>query len=116
MQAITVRNREAGVGGLSLTDIPYPHAAQNDVIVRVHAAGFTSGELDWSSTWVDRAGRDRTPSVPGHELSGVVAELGYGTTGLSVGQRVYGLIDWVRDGSLAEYYRVGGPQPRSPSG
>ncbi len=103
MQAITVRDREAGVGGLSLTDIPYPHAAQNDVIVRVHAAGFTPGELDWSSTWVDRAGRDRTPSVPGHEVSGIVAELGYGTTGLSVGQRVFGLIDWVRDGSLAEY-------------
>ena len=103
MQAITVRDREAGVGGLSLTDIPYPHAAQNDVIVRVHAAGFTPGELDWSSTSVDRAGRDRTPSVPGHELSGVIAELGYGTTGLSVGQRVFGLIDWVRDGSLAEY-------------
>ena len=103
MQAISVRDREAGDGGLSLTDIPYPHAAQNDVIVRVHAAGFTPGELDWSSTWVDRAGRDRTPSVPGHEMSGVVAELGYGTTGLSVGQRVFGLIDWVRDGSLAEY-------------
>ena len=81
MQAITVRDRAAGVGGLSLADIPYPHAAQNDVIVRVHAAGFTPGELDWSSTWVDRAGRDRTPSVPGHELSGVVVELGYGTTG-----------------------------------
>ena len=64
MQAITVRDRAAGVGGLSLTDVPYPHAAQNDVIVRVHAAGFTPGELNWSSTWVDRAGRDRTPSGP----------------------------------------------------
>ncbi len=63
---------------LSLTDIAYPHAAENDVIVRVHTAGFTPGELDWSSTWTDRAGRDRTPSVPGRELSGVVAELGYG--------------------------------------
>ena len=71
MQAITVRDRAAGVGGLSLTDIPYPHATQNDVIVRVHAAGFTPGELDWPSTWTDRAGHDRTPSVPGHELSGV---------------------------------------------
>ena len=116
MQAITVRDRDAGVGGLSLTDVPYPHAAQNDVIVRVHAAGFTPGELDWSSTWVDRAGRDRTPSVPGHELSGVVVELGYGTTGLTVGQRVFGLSDWTRNGSLAEYCRGGGPQPRSPSG
>ena len=103
MRAITVRDRDAGIGGLSLTDLPYPHAAENDVIVEVHAAGFTRGELDWPTTWTDRAGRDRTPSVPGHELSGVVAELGYGTTGLTVGQRVFGLIDWARDGSLAEY-------------
>ncbi len=106
MQAITIADPDAGVGGLSLTDIPYPHAGENDVIVRVHAAGFTPGELDWPSTWADRAGRDRTPSVPGHELSGVVAELGYGTTGLSVGQRVFGLIDWARNGSLAEYAAV----------
>ena len=106
MQAITVRDRAAGVGGLSLADMPYPQAGQNEVIVRVHAAGFTPGELDWPTTWVDRAGRDRTPSVPGHELSGVVAELGYGTTGLSVGQRVFGLIDWARNGSLAEYTAV----------
>ncbi|MFI1961382.1 NADP-dependent oxidoreductase [Streptomyces althioticus] len=106
MQAITVRDRDAGLAGMSLTDMPYPHAAENDVIVRVHAAGFTRGELDWPATWTDRAGRDRTPSVPGHELSGVVAELGYGTTGLSVGQRVFGLADWTRNGTLAEYVAV----------
>lgn len=106
MRAITVRNREAGIGGLALTDLPHPHAAENDVIVQVHAAGFTRGELDWPGTWTDRAGRDRTPSVPGHELSGVVVELGYGTTGLTVGQRVFGLTDWARNGSLAEYTAV----------
>ncbi|GHJ35536.1 NADP-dependent oxidoreductase [Streptomyces sp. TS71-3] len=106
MQAVAVRDREAGVEGLFLTDIPHPHAAENDVIVRVHAAGFTRGELDWPGTWSDRAGRDRTPSVPGHEVSGVVAELGFGTTGLSVGQRVFGLTDWTRNGSLAEYTAV----------
>jgi NADPH:quinone reductase-like Zn-dependent oxidoreductase len=103
MQAVTVRDRAVGATGLTLSDIPYPHTAENDVIVRVHAAGFTPGELDWPGTWTDRAGRDRTPSVPGHELSGVVTELGYGTTGLTVGQRVFGLADATRDGSLAEY-------------
>ena len=50
--------------------------------------------------------RDRTPSIPGHELAGVVTALGYGTTGLSVGQRVFGLTDWTRDGTLAEYAAV----------
>jgi NADPH:quinone reductase-like Zn-dependent oxidoreductase len=106
MQAIAVSDREAGVGGLSLTVLRHPVAAENDVVVRVHAAGFTPGELDWPHTWTDRVGRDRTPSVPGHELSGVVVELGYGTTGLSVGQRVFGLADWARNGSLAEYTAV----------
>jgi len=106
VRAITVRDRDAGVGGLTLTDMPYPHAAENDVVVRVHAAGFTPGELDWPATWSDRAGRDRTPSIPGHELSGAVVELGYGTTGLTVGQRVFGLTDWARNGSLAEYTAV----------
>jgi NADPH:quinone reductase-like Zn-dependent oxidoreductase len=106
LQAITVRDRDAGVSGLTPTDMPYPHAAENDVILRVHAAGFTPGELDWPGTSSDRTGRDRTPSIPGHELSGVVVGLGYGTTGLTVGQRVFGLTDWTRNGSLAEYTAV----------
>lgn len=106
MQAITVRDQASGLAGLSLSDVPYPHAAENDVIVRVHAAGFTPGELDWPATWTDRAGNDRAPSVPGHELSGVVTDLGFGTTGLSVGQRVFGMADWARNGSLAEYIAV----------
>lgn len=106
MQAITVSDRDAGLAGLTVSELPYPHMAENDVVVRVHAAGFTPGELDWPGTWTDRAGRDRAPSVPGHEVSGVVADLGYGTTGLTVGQRVFGLTDWARNGSLAEYVAV----------
>jgi NADPH:quinone reductase-like Zn-dependent oxidoreductase len=62
--------------------------------------------MEWPSTWADRANRDRTPSIPGHELAGVVTALGYGTTGVSVGQRVFGLADWHRDGTLAEYVAI----------
>lgn len=106
MKALITGDRAAGADGLSLSEIPHPHAAENDVIVAVHAAAFTPGELDWPGTWVDRAGRDRTPAVPGHEVSGVVVELGYGTTGLTVGQRVFGVTDWARNGTLAEYVAV----------
>src|SRR5918996_2943557 len=83
-----------------------PPAAINDVIVQIHASGFVPTEMAWPSTWTDRRDRDRTPSIPGHELAGVVTALGYGTTGLSVGQRVLGLADWHRDGTLAEYVAV----------
>src|SRR5262245_32070192 len=87
---------------MRLAERPEPQAAINDVLVEVHAAGFVNTELAWPSTWTDRMNRDRTPTIPGHELAGVVAALGYGTSGLSVGQRVFGLADWYRDGSLAE--------------
>src|SRR5213595_754769 len=106
MKAILVTDQAAGTSGMRLAERPEPQAAINDVVVQVHASGFTSGELTWPSTWADRLGRDRTPSIPGHELAGVVSALGYGTTGLSVGQRVFGLTDWLRDGTLAEYVAV----------
>jgi NADPH:quinone reductase-like Zn-dependent oxidoreductase len=103
MKAIVVTNQAAGMAGMKLVERPKPQAAINDVIVQVHASGFVPTELEWPSTWTDRLGRDRTPSIPGHELAGTVIALGYGTTGLSVGQRVFGLADWYRDGTLAEY-------------
>src|SRR5215467_12760970 len=115
MKAIVVTDKAAGTAGMKLMERPGPQGASlaslsganyGDVVVQVHASGFTGDELSWPSTWVDRLGRDRTPSIPGHELAGVVTALGYGTTGLSVGQRVFGLTDWVRDGTLAEYVAV----------
>src|SRR5512146_672363 len=91
---------------MKLAERPEPQPSINDVVVQVYASGFVNTELSWPSTWADRLGRDRTPSIPGHELAGVVTALGYGTTGLSVGQRVFGLTDWYRDGTLAEYVAV----------
>jgi NADPH:quinone reductase-like Zn-dependent oxidoreductase len=103
MKALVVTDQAAGTGGMTMVERPEPRAAINDVVVQVHASGFVPTELTWPSTWTDRFGRVRTPSIRGHELAGVVTALGYGTTGLSVGQRVFGLADWYRDGTLAEY-------------
>src|SRR5947207_773401 len=115
MKAIVVTDQAAGTAGMKLVERPDPDAAglasleganYGDVVVEVHASGFTGNELEWPSTWIDRLGRDRTPSIPGYELAGVVTALSYGTAGLSVGQRVFGLTDWTRDGTLAEYVVV----------
>src|ERR1700761_6644863 len=106
MKAIVATDQAAGATGVKLVERPEPQAAINDVVVQIHASAFTGDELTWPSTWTDRLGRDRTPSIPGHEVAGVVTALGYGTTGLSIGQRVFGLTDWYRDGTLAEYVAV----------
>ena len=106
MRAIVVTDEAAGTAGMKLVERPEPQAVINDVVVQIHASGFVPTELAWPSTWADRLDRDRTPSIPGHELAGVVSALGYGTTGLTVGQRVFGLTDWTRDGTLAEYAAV----------
>src|SRR5207245_2726743 len=103
MKAIVVTDQAAGTAGMKLVERPEPQPSINDVVVQVYASGFVGTELGWPSTWTDRLDRDRTPSIPGHELAGVVTALGYGTTGLSVGQWVFGLADWYRDGTLAEY-------------
>ena len=106
MKAIVVTDQAAGTAGMKLVERPEPQPSINDVVVQVYASGFVNTELGWPSTWTDRLNRDRTPSIPGHELAGVVTGLGYGTTGLSVGQRVFGLTDWYRDGTLADYIAV----------
>src|SRR5258705_12593752 len=115
MKAIVVTDRAAGTAGMRLAERPEPDAARlagleganyGDVVVEVHASGFTGNELEWPSAWIDRLGRDRTPSIPGHELPGVVTALSYGATRLSVGQRAFGLTERTHDGTLAVYVVV----------
>ncbi|WP_207515433.1 NADP-dependent oxidoreductase [Longitalea luteola] len=106
MRAIVVTDQAAGTAGMKLVERPEPIAAINDVIVMIYASGYVGTELTWPSTWTDRTNRDRTPTIPGHEFAGVVTSLGYGTTGLTVGQRVFGITDWYRDGTLAEYAAI----------
>src|SRR4051794_29187944 len=112
MKAIVVTDRAAGTAGMKLVERPEPQAAINDVVVQVHASGFVPTELTWPSTWTDRLDCDRTPTIPGHELAGVVTAVGYGTTGLTIVQRVFGLADWYRDGTLAEDIAI---EPRNPA-
>jgi NADPH:quinone reductase-like Zn-dependent oxidoreductase len=106
VKAIVVTDQAAGTAGMTLAERPEPQPAINDAIVEIHASGFVPTEMAWPSTWADRRGLDRAPSIPGHELAGAVTALGYGTTGVSVGQRVFGLADWHRDGTLAEYVAI----------
>ncbi|WP_327139577.1 NADP-dependent oxidoreductase [Nocardia sp. NBC_01327] len=105
MKALRIHER-GGADLLVLEEVPEPQHVTGDVVVGVGAASFVPDELDWPGTWTNRAGQDRTPSVPGHEVAGIVTEVHYGTTGFAVGDRVCGMTDWHRDGSMAEYVAV----------
>jgi NADPH:quinone reductase-like Zn-dependent oxidoreductase len=82
---------------------PTPEPGPGEALVAVHAAGITFAELTWDLSWTTRDGRDRTPVIPSHEVSGTVAGLGAGAAGLAPGDEVYGLIEFDRDGAAAQY-------------
>jgi NADPH:quinone reductase-like Zn-dependent oxidoreductase len=84
---------------------PRPAPGSGEVLIAVHAAAITFAELTWPETWASD-GVDRTPVIPSHEFSGVVAEVGDGVAGLSIGDEVYGLVPFDRDGAAAEYVSV----------
>jgi NADPH:quinone reductase-like Zn-dependent oxidoreductase len=102
-------HRRGGPEQLVYEVVPRPEPGPGEVLVAVHAASITSSELTWGATWTDSpepGGRDRTPIIPSHEMSGVVAALGPGVTEAEVGDEVYGLIPFVRNGAAAEYVTV----------
>jgi NADPH:quinone reductase-like Zn-dependent oxidoreductase len=96
-------HQQGGPDNLAVEDAPLPVPGTGDVLIEVGAAGYTPGELEWPSTWVDRSGHDRLPVIPCYEVSGVVTGLGWGASGFKVGDRVFGLIDWYRDGAAANF-------------
>ena len=101
-----IRTHEpTGVSGLVFEEAPDAKPMFGDVLVKVAACGITHNELDWP-IWTCRAGHQRTSIIPGHEVSGVVAALGFGTAWFAVGDEVFGLTDQLRDGAAAEYVAV----------
>jgi len=104
MKAIRM-HEPTGVDGLVFEEVPDATPMACDVLVKVAACGITHNELDWP-LWTCRAGHRRGSIIPGHEVSGVVVGLGYGTAGFALGDEVFGLTDQFRDGAAAEYVAV----------
>src|SRR5437763_10248684 len=103
MNAICLRARD-GPEAFTYEEAQQPRPGEGEVLVRVHAAGVLHTELSWVPTWTTQAGEPRPlPVIPGHEFSGEISALGAGVSDVGVGDLVYGLNDWYRDGASAEY-------------
>lgn len=99
-------HRRGGPEQLVLEQAPRPVAGEGEYLIRVHAASITAGELDWPATWTDRfddSGSPRVPVIPSKEVSGTVVGVGGSATGFGVGDDVYALIPFLRDGAAAEF-------------
>jgi NADPH:quinone reductase-like Zn-dependent oxidoreductase len=88
---------------LVLEETPRPQAGPGEVLIRVHAAGVNP--LDWKvraghvKGWLEH----RLPLIPGWDVSGLVEAVGPDVTAFKVGDAVYGMLDFTRDGAYAEY-------------
>jgi NADPH:quinone reductase-like Zn-dependent oxidoreductase len=105
MKAIRIHER-GGPEVLIYENAPRPRLMPGDALVRVYASAITKDELTWDPTYQTANGEPRTPSIPGHEFSGVVEELAPDTEIAKVGEEVYGLASFYRDGSAAEFIAI----------
>jgi NADPH:quinone reductase-like Zn-dependent oxidoreductase len=116
MQAVRTHGR-GGPEQLFYENAPVPEPGESDVLVRVGATGITPAELTWDETYQKADGSVRIPGIPGHEVSGTVEALGSGVADLGIGEEVYGLADFPRDGAAAEYIAIRAanlaPKPQS---
>jgi NADPH:quinone reductase-like Zn-dependent oxidoreductase len=105
MKAVRMHTR-SGAEALVFEDAPMPQLRLGDALVKVHAAGITPTEFTWNSTFTSSDGKARVPIVPSFEVSGTVDRLESKDADLKVGDEVYGLLDFWRDGAAAEYVSV----------
>ena len=115
MKAVRVHDR-VGPESLVYEDVAMPTLAPGDALVRVHAAGISPAEFTWN-IWETPDGQSRLPAIPSHEVSGVVAAVMPEVLGVAIGDAVYALTDFLRDGAAAEYVAVRAadlaPKPRT---
>jgi NADPH:quinone reductase-like Zn-dependent oxidoreductase len=102
MKAIRLHHR-GGPEQLVYEEAPKPVLQPGDALVKVLASATTRNELDWGPTYTDQQGNSRLPSIPGHELCGIVESIAPGVKDVAVGDAVYGLTSFFRDGTAAEY-------------
>jgi NADPH:quinone reductase-like Zn-dependent oxidoreductase len=102
MKAIRIHGR-GSPENLLYEDALQPHPGPGEVLVRVYASGIIATELTWDETYQTASGHSRSFPIPGHDVSGVVEEIGPGVTTLARGSEVYALTAFDRDGAEAEY-------------
>ena len=95
-----------GEDGLRATDIPEPTLGRRDVLVRVSAASINPLDKMTRNGELKRLIKRKPPFVLGHDMAGVVTEVGADVRDLEVGDEVYGRPRDLRIGTFAELLAI----------
>lgn len=109
MKAAWIADAKHGDLSIVVGDTADPDADARGLIVAVEAVGLTFGEPHWVTNGAGPLpdGQPRPlPVIIGHEFAGRIVDGASGNHDFTVGDRVFGLIDFWRNGAAAELARV----------
>lgn len=95
-----------GQDGLNLAEIPRPDVGPTDVLVEVHAAGVNPLDIKVRNGEFKQLLPYRLPFVLGHDLAGIVVEVGADVDRFAVGDRVFSRPRDLRIGTFAELVAI----------
>ena len=102
MKAIVV-HEYGGPEALKYEDAPRPEPKEDEVLVRVMAAGVNPVDTYVRQGSLAKRGMDNRPLIPGYDISGVVVETGANISNFKVGDAVYAYLPVARGGGYAEF-------------
>ena len=101
-----VLDRYAKKSALRLAEVPRPALRDDEVVVRVHAAGVNLLDAKIRDGEFKRILPYRLPVILGHDVAGVVVETGAAVREFKPGDEVYARADDFRIGTFAEFVPV----------
>ncbi|MEV0465102.1 NADP-dependent oxidoreductase [Nocardia tengchongensis] len=104
MKAFVVR--KYGKDGLGAAVVPKPTVGLTDVLVKVSAASINPLDTMIRNGEFKQLLKYRKPFILGHDVAGVVTEIGSAVKGFAVGDEVYSRPRDLRIGSFAEYIAI----------
>ena len=95
-----------GKDGLRAADMPEPRVGNSDVLVRVSAASINPLDKMVRIGEFKQLLKYKTPFVLGHDVAGLVTQVGAGVRDFKVGDEVYARPRDLRIGTFAEYIAI----------
>lgn len=105
MKAFAI-NKYSKTEPLQLSEVPRPQITENEVLVEIYAAGLNQLDTKIKSGAFKTILPYKTPLILGHDVAGIVTEVGRKVSCFKVGDEIYARVPDFKIGTLAEYIAV----------